>query len=265
MPHKPRLHVPGSLYHVMLRGVDGQDIFVDDSDRLRLEALVADGVQRFGHRIHAYCWMGNHIHLALQVDNTPLSKIMHNMSFRYASYFNWRHQRVGHLFQGRFRSILVDSDGYLLQLVRWRYLRFVAMSDSLQDEPDFKRGTKAGALIGSEQFVLRILNLASASCPTAPPDLLSVCRAVGTAAGISEQAFLCRSRSRSLVQARAVAAYLLVERKAGHLTELARHLDRDAGNLSRAAESVRRASAGHAMRTLALCAERILDSTVLQA
>lgn len=316
MAHKPRIHVPGGLYHVMLRGNDGQDIFIDDGDRLRLEALVADGIRRYGHRIHAYCWMGNHIHLALQVDTVPLSKIMHNLAFRYASYFNWRHHRIGHLYQGRFKAILIDTDAYLLQLVRYihlnpvrarlmqqadacvwsghriylglaeqpwlsvdwvlshfseereearvRYRRFVAMPFLLQKEPDFKRGTSEGRLMGDDHFTRRILS--SLDAPTAaPPTLQAVCRAVCAAAGINDAAFLCRSSSQPLVRARAVAAYLLMERKAGHLTDLGRYLGRDPANLSRAAESVRRAGGQHPLRTLALRAGRILDSTVPQA
>lgn len=315
--HKPRLHVPGGLYHVMLRGNDGQDIFIDDSDRLRLEALVADGIERYGHRIHAYCWMGNHIHLALQVGTIPLSKIMHNISFRYTRYFNWRHQRIGHLFQGRYQAILVDADAYLLHLVRYihlnpvrahlvveadscvwsghrvylglavqpwlsvewvlsyfseeleqarlRYRRFVAMPKFLQIVPDFKRGTSAGRLIGNDQFARRMLNAAVTPGAAALPDLRTVCHAVCVAAGISEHAFRCRSRRRSLVQARSVAAYLVAERKAGSLADLARHLERDPANLSRSAEAVRRAADGHALKVLAQCAERILDSTIPQA
>ena len=122
MARQPRLHLPGGLYHVMLRGNGGQSIFCDDEDRLQLEALVAEGVSRFGHRIHAYCWMGNHIHLALQVGTVPLSRVMQNLGFRYTRYFNRRYARVGHLFQGRFKAILVDAESYLLELVRYIHL-----------------------------------------------------------------------------------------------------------------------------------------------
>ncbi|CAN7321826.1 transposase [Pseudoduganella sp. LjRoot289] len=119
MARTPRLHFSGAFYHVMLRGNDKRRIFSDDADRYKLEELVADGVGRFGHKIHAYCWMENHIHLAIEVADIPLSKIMHNLSFRYTRYFNWRHQHVGHLFQGRYKALLIDSDSYLLQLIRY--------------------------------------------------------------------------------------------------------------------------------------------------
>ena len=88
MARKPRLHVPGALYHVMLRGNGGQSIFFADDDWEHFEALVAEGVGRFGHQIHGYCWMSNHIHLAVQVVEVPLSRIMQNLAFRYTRWVN---------------------------------------------------------------------------------------------------------------------------------------------------------------------------------
>jgi REP element-mobilizing transposase RayT len=122
MARKPRIHLDGALYHVMLRGNGGQAIFLSDDDHDAFEALVTEGISRFGHRIHAYCWMGNHVHLAIQVADTPLSKIMQNLAFRYTRQFNRREERIGHLFQGRFKALLVDADSYLLELVRYIHL-----------------------------------------------------------------------------------------------------------------------------------------------
>jgi REP-associated tyrosine transposase len=122
MARKPRIHVPGGLYHVMLRGNGGQATFGDDTDRSTFCALAADGVARFGHRIHAYCLMSNHVHLAVGVGDTPVSRIVQNLAFRYTRAFNRRTGRTGHLFQGRFRSVLVDRDAYLLELVRYIHL-----------------------------------------------------------------------------------------------------------------------------------------------
>jgi REP element-mobilizing transposase RayT len=121
----------------MLRGNDKQAIFVDDADRHELEELVEEGVSRFGHCIHAYCWMGNHIHMAIQVGEIPLSKIMHNLSFRYTSYFNWRHGRVGHVFQGRYKALLIDADSRLQELVRYIHLNPVR-AGIVTDAVDFE-------------------------------------------------------------------------------------------------------------------------------
>lgn len=119
MARRPRVHWPASFHHVMLRGNGGQAIFADDADRQHICDLLAEGVERFGHRIHAYCLMGNHIHLAIEVGDVSLSRIVQNMAFRYARAINRREQRTGHLFQGRFRSIEIDRDAYLLELVRY--------------------------------------------------------------------------------------------------------------------------------------------------
>ncbi|ACM19499.1 transposase, Y1_Tnp domain-containing [Geotalea daltonii FRC-32] len=122
MARKPRIHHPGAFYHVILRGNGKQDIFFDDQDRYRLYLLLQESVERFRCRIHAFCLMSNHIHLVVQVSDIPLSRIMQNVSFRYTRWINWRHDRSGHLFQGRYKAILVDEDAYLLELVRYIHL-----------------------------------------------------------------------------------------------------------------------------------------------
>lgn len=122
MARKPRLHVPGGLYHVLLRGNGGQDIACDESDHHHLYFLLQSGVERYGHRIHGFCCMTNHIHLAIQVAENPLSEIMQNLSFRYTRWINKKASRTGHLFQGRYKAILVDTDSYLLELIRYIHL-----------------------------------------------------------------------------------------------------------------------------------------------
>ena len=119
MARKPRIHYPGACYHVILRGNGGQDIFFNKQDGNQFFLLLQEGVEKFGHRIHAYCLMTNHVHLAVQVAEIPLSRIIQNISFRYSRYVNKRRDRVGHLFQGRYKAILIDADNYLLQLVRY--------------------------------------------------------------------------------------------------------------------------------------------------
>lgn len=122
MARRRRFHFPEATYHVMLRGNDGQPIFFSDRDRSRMCLLIQQGVERFGHTIHAYCFMSNHIHLALQVGEVSLSRIIQHLAFRYAQYINRHQDRDGHLFQGRFKSILVDESRYLRQLVRYIHL-----------------------------------------------------------------------------------------------------------------------------------------------
>ena len=134
MARRLRYHLPGATYHVMLRGNDGQQIFFENVDRCKMCLLIQEGVERFGHRILAYCFMNNHIHLAIQVGQMPLSCILQNLSFRYTRYINWRKKRIGHLFQGRFKSILVDDTRYLKELVRYIHLNPVRAGMVYQPE-----------------------------------------------------------------------------------------------------------------------------------
>jgi putative transposase len=122
MARKPRVHLPGGVYHVILRGNGGQRIFFGEGDHGQLESLITEGIRRFGYRVHSYCWMPNHAHLVVQVGRVGLPVIIQNLAFRYTRYVNRRQRRRGHLFQGRYQAILVDADSYLLELVRYVHL-----------------------------------------------------------------------------------------------------------------------------------------------
>lgn len=122
MARKPRIHYPGAFYHVILRGNARQEIFLDEGDRLRFFLLMQEAAERYRHFIHAFCLMTNHVHLLIQVTDVPLSRIMQNISFRYTRWSNWRHGRSGHLFEGRYKAVLVHADEYLLELVRYLHL-----------------------------------------------------------------------------------------------------------------------------------------------
>ncbi len=137
MARKPRIHLPGGFYHAMLRGNDGQEIFPSDADRFRLYLLLQEGTCRFGYRVHAFCLMSNHLHLLLQAGDIPLSRGMQNLAFRYTRWINWREKRTGHLFQGRFKALLIEGDSYLLELVRYIHLNPVraGMTQNPEDHP----------------------------------------------------------------------------------------------------------------------------------
>ncbi len=122
MARKPRVHLPGGYYHVMMRGNGGNDIFFSAADRSRFLLLLQAGIARYEHRVHAFCLMDNHVHLLIQVGSVSLSKIIQNLGFRYTRYVNQQRNVVGHLFQGRFKAILVDADSYLLELMRYIHL-----------------------------------------------------------------------------------------------------------------------------------------------
>lgn len=122
MARKPRVHYPTALYHVILRGNGGQKIFFSQEDRFRFYLLLQEGIERYEHRIHAFCLMTNHIHLAIQVGDIALPRIIQNIAFRYTRWANWCQGRTGHLFQGRYKAVLVDADSYLLGLTRYIHL-----------------------------------------------------------------------------------------------------------------------------------------------
>lgn len=147
MARKPRIHFTGAVYHVMLRGNGGQDIFLDPKDYTIFEQLVAEGVERFNHLIHGYCWMSNHVHMLVEVADIPLSKIIQNLSFRYTRWINKREKRTGHLFQGRYKAILIDTDNYLLELIR--YIHLNPVRSNLAKTPDDYRWSGHQAYLGT--------------------------------------------------------------------------------------------------------------------
>ncbi len=114
-----RIEFPGAVYHVTSRGNARQDIVADDKDRASFLALLAHVIDRYGWLCHAYCLMDNHYHLLLETPKANLSQGMRQLNGRYTQAFNRRHQRVGHLFQGRFTAILVEKEAHLLELCRY--------------------------------------------------------------------------------------------------------------------------------------------------
>jgi len=111
-----RIEYEGALYHVLSRGNQRQAIFIDDEDRLLFLERLSEVVDRFEVECYAYVLMNNHYHLLLQTRRANLSKAMQWLGVAYTSRFNLKNHCSGHLFQGRFKSMLVENDAYLLQL-----------------------------------------------------------------------------------------------------------------------------------------------------
>jgi len=122
-----RIDLAGGWYHVTSRGNERRSIFRDDRDRLHLRELLGDMHERFGVRLHAYVWMANHYHLLVETPRANLSAAMQWLNGSYSVWFNRRHRRVGHLFQGRFQAIVVDRDQWGLSLSRYIHLNPVRM------------------------------------------------------------------------------------------------------------------------------------------
>jgi len=114
-----RIEYDGALYHVTSRGNAREAIYLCDEDRERFLEILTDVITRFGWLCHAYCLMENHFHLLIETPEAGLSRGMHLLNGTYTQWFNREHQRVGHLYQGRFKAILVERESYLLELARY--------------------------------------------------------------------------------------------------------------------------------------------------
>lgn len=119
MARQLRLEYPGALYHITARGNEQQTIFRDETDRQHFLKLFGHEILQQRWRCYAYCLMGNHYHLLLDTPEPNLSRGMRRLNGSYTQRFNWRHHRVGHLLQGRFKSLLVERESYLLELCRY--------------------------------------------------------------------------------------------------------------------------------------------------
>ncbi len=111
-----RIEFEGALYHVLSRGNGREDIYYDDQDRHLFLKTVGEMSDRFEIDVYAYALMGNHYHLLLKTNRANLSKSMQWFGLTYTRRFNLKHSRAGHLFQGRFKSIIVQNDAYLMRL-----------------------------------------------------------------------------------------------------------------------------------------------------
>ena len=132
-----RIEFAGALYHITSRGDGREDIYLNDSDRERFIAVLAQVCERFNWVCHSYCLMSNHYHLLIETPNGHLSQGMRQLNGVYTQAFNRNHGRVGHVFQGRYKAILVQKDAYLLELSRYIVLNPVraGMVRSAKDWP----------------------------------------------------------------------------------------------------------------------------------
>lgn len=138
MPRAPRIWFPEALYHLTIRGDNREPIFFADADYRRYLKLLSEAKQRYGCQLFAYALMTNHVHLMVQTGSThPISKFMQLVNTAYTVYMNWKYQRVGHIFQGRYHSILVEKESYALELTRYIHLNPVraGMVRAPQDYP----------------------------------------------------------------------------------------------------------------------------------
>ena len=146
MARQLRLDDPGCFWHITSRGNAKADIVLDDEDRRRFIDLLGNAVTRFHWILYAYALMTNHFHLVLETTQPTLSSGMHWLNAAYAQAFNRRHERVGHVFQGRFKAFLVDKENYFLEVLRYVVLNPVRAG--MVATPDDCRWTSYPATVG---------------------------------------------------------------------------------------------------------------------
>jgi putative transposase len=141
-----RIEFPGAYYHVTSRGNERARIFFADRDRHDFLSILGDTVGHLGWLCHAYCLMPNHYHLVIQTPEPNLSRGMHHLNGSFTQRLNRRHDRVGHLFQGRFKAILVEREGHLLELARYVVLNPVRAG--MVSSPEAYRWSSLRATLG---------------------------------------------------------------------------------------------------------------------
>ena len=122
MGRQLRIEYPGAHYHVTSRGNERRDVFKSQKDREKFISYLESAVVRYGAVIHAYCLMSTHFHILIETPSGNLSQIMQHINGAYTIYFNAKRKRSGHLFQGRYKAILIEADEYALELSRYIHL-----------------------------------------------------------------------------------------------------------------------------------------------
>jgi REP-associated tyrosine transposase len=150
MPRPLRHSREGTIYHVIMRGNNRRALFHSTGEYYRFCQLMEEGINHFGHSLIAFCLMTNHVHLAVQVGEAPLSKIYHDLSFRYAQFYHHAHDSCGHVFQGRFKSIPVKNSAHLATLIR--YIHLNPVKAGIVELPQQYRWSSHKAYLGEEEI-----------------------------------------------------------------------------------------------------------------
>ena len=138
-----RIEMEDGIYHVYSRGNRRSNIFEDNKDKKRLLEFLVRGKEKFDYHVLGYVLMTNHYHILIQTRKANLSKVMHYVNSSYANYYNYVHRKNGHLFQGRYKSILVEYDGYLLM--------------ELESDDEILKQIYGGSILGSIKFTKDVL------------------------------------------------------------------------------------------------------------
>jgi len=119
MPRQARVKSETGIYHIMLRGINQQQIFEDEEDNLKFIQILKDYKILCKYKIYAYCLMGNHVHLLIKEEFDEIQQIIKRIAGKYVYWYNSKYERTGHLFQDRFKSEPVEEDKYFLTVLRY--------------------------------------------------------------------------------------------------------------------------------------------------
>ncbi len=151
MPRSMRVKSENGFYHVMVRGINKQKIFQEENDYKKFCFILKDNKMISDCKIFAFCLMPNHVHILIKIENDPLDVIMKRVVGRYACWYNKKYERVGHLFQDRFKSEIVDSEKYFVTVLR--YIIQNPMKANLELEPGTYKWSSFGAYCGMEDHI----------------------------------------------------------------------------------------------------------------
>ena len=149
MPRKYRVWYPGAAYHIMCRGNNRQEIFQDEEDRLVFLNTLKDVKELMPYLLHSYCLMTNHFHLQIETADINIGQVMKRINMLYAIYFNKKYNFVGHLFQGRYRSELIESAPYHLHISRYIHLNPVRAN--IVERPELYQWSSYNTYMGEQQ------------------------------------------------------------------------------------------------------------------
>jgi len=144
-----RVEYPGAFYHVLNRGIERRTLFNDDKDYENFLKLCRILHPKFKFILHSYCLMPNHYHLYIETPDANLSRLMQNLNSRYTQLFNRRYKRIGPLFQGRYKAILVDKENYSLQISR--YIHLNPVKAKIVSKPEDYKWSSYRSFLGREK------------------------------------------------------------------------------------------------------------------
>ena len=264
MPRKPRVHVQEAFYHVLARGNQKQLIFYDDEDYQIYLRLTKKYSERYNVELHGYVLMPNHVHFLVRVNSVPLARFMQGIQQTYTQIFNKRHEKVGHLFQGRYKSFYIDKEVYLLELIR--YIHLNPVKAGLVKEPQNYRwssqrnyyharvgswvdtsfitsllATYGGTVIDDYQLMPEELMLPAQfdelrekhNQPSHSTDLKEILTDVAEYIGVSPQVVLGPGRSKPACAARCLFAYVACYINRYRINEVADFLNKDGSTVSK--------------------------------